>query len=170
MIRKTLFFTTLSVLVLSVGLSWAGPGYGRGGDCLNCDMPKWSCDKKPGGAIDLTDEQQSQLDALREAEFEKLEPLRKEMQELREDMHEVLNAEAIDEEKLRQLAREKADKKVDLKIAKRAFHDKVEQILTPEQVAQLKERRETHHGKHGRHGEKHHSGKKGYGNCYGPGH
>lgn len=168
MMHRAVCILTMIVVVLSTGIALAGHGHGRGGEFLNCDIPKENCDKHLGGAIDLTEEQQQQLDTLREAEFEKLEPLRKEMQALRDEMHQVLESSPIDEGKLRQLAREKADKKVDMKIARKEFHDKVAEILTPEQMAQLKERRKEHHGGYGHHGNHGKHGKEGHKPCYIP--
>jgi len=160
----------LVVGLLSIGAttSIAGPGYGHGGNCSSCDMAaRFSCDHHPGGEIELRDDQREQIRALREAEKEKLAPLREEMRKLREEMKQAMENDPIDENRARQLARAKADKKIDLKLLKREFRTKVEALLSPEQVAQFKERHESRQENRGKYGGKRgHHGPGSCGNCY----
>jgi protein CpxP len=144
--QTVLMALIVSLVVLAMGISWAGPGYGRGGNGVPCDGPKWGSDHRPGHGLDLSDEQWAEIKSLREVEREKLEPLREQLHQSREAMRQELEKDPIDENKLRELARAHADMKVEMKLAKRQFRNKVDTILSPEQIALRDERRESRSG------------------------
>jgi protein CpxP len=168
--QTVLMALVLSTIVLAMGISWAGPGYGRGGDGVPCDGPRWGNEHQPRHGLDLSDEQRAEIKSLREVEREKLEPLREQLHQNREAMRQELEKDSVDENKLRELARAHADMKVEMKLAKRQFRTEMDTILSPEQIAQRDERRESRsaiRGQRGGHGGKgRHKGD--CGNCTGP--
>jgi len=161
--QTVLMALVLSTVILAMGISWAGPGYGRGGDGVPCDGPRWGNEHQAGHGLDLSDEQRAEIKSLREVEREKLEPLREQLHQNREAMRQELEKDSVDENRLRELARAHADMKVEMQLAKRHFRTKMDTILSPEQIAQRDERREIRgqRGGKGRH-------KGACGNCTGP--
>jgi len=142
----------VSMIVLGLSFSWAGQGYGRHGENAPCDSLGWECINRPGDFLNLTKEQREEIRTLRKTERKDLEPLREQMRQNREAMRQELENDAIDKEKLRELARSHADMKVEMHLAKRQFREKIKTVLTPEQIALREERRAKHRGFKGRHG------------------
>lgn len=164
--RLIMTCTLIGMLVLGAAASFAGPGFGPGrGDCQDCEVTKWSCDRHPGGAIDLSDDQRAKIDEISKEERQRLDPLREEMLKLREEIHSVMEATPIDESRARQLAREKADKKIDMKLIKQEYRSRVEAILNPDQLEKIKERREWRQENRRHGGKKFGHGKRNCGNC-----
>ena len=167
--KQTAILTLLiGMLVLAIGISWAGPGYGRYGSDVPCDGPKWGNASDKG--LDLSEEQRGEIKALRDAEREKLTPLREQLHANREAMRQALDKETVDENELREIARAHADLKIEMQLAKREFHSKMDSILSPEQIAMRDERRENRAEmrgpRHGKGGRGYHRGA--CGNCDAP--
>lgn len=168
--KTVLIALVVSMIALALGISWAGPGYGHGGDGTPCDGPRWGSAHQTGNGLDLNDEQRAEIKSLREVEREKLEPLREQLYQNRQTMQQELAKDTVDENRVRELAHAHADMKVEMQLAKRQFRSKMDSILSPEQIAQRDERRESRsdiRGKRRGHGGKgHHKGD--CGNCSGP--
>ncbi len=168
--QTVLMAMIVSMIVLAMGISWAGPGYGRNGEGVPCDGPRWGDDYTPGDRLKLSDEQRAEIKSLREIEREQLEPLREQLHQNREAMRLELENDPVDENRLRELARAHADMKVEMQLAKRQFRTKMEAILSPEQIAQRDEwresRSETRGQRGGYDGKGRHKGA--CGNCIGP--
>jgi Spy/CpxP family protein refolding chaperone len=165
--KQSVILTLLiGMLVMAIGLSWARPGYGRYDKDGPCDGPR-CVNTTPGQGLDLSEEQRSEIKALRDAEREKLAPLREQMRESREAMRQALQSDTVDETRIRELARAHTDLKVEMHLAKREFHARMESILTPEQIAMRDERRqnraEMRSQRHGKDGKAYRHG--GCGNC-----
>ena len=142
--QYALLILVVSMFILAMGISWAaGPGYSRNGNDIPCDGPRWGA-KAAGKGLDLSETQRSEIMALRNAEREKLAPLREKLAESREAMRLTLQSDQVDENRLRELARTHADLKVEMQLAKRQFQQQIETILTPEQLAMRAEHRQLH--------------------------
>ena len=166
--NKFLTLLVVGFITVAMSLSWTDSSYAKCGDSPDCGKKKMACFEAPGGPIDLTEAQFAEVSQLRQAEQEKLGPIHKELKSLHEKMRSAMENEPVNEGLIRQLAQQKADRKVDLKLAQREFRMKVEALLTPEQVVKMKEHRESNreeHGKRDGHGQQH--GKPGCGNCMG---
>lgn len=120
--------------------SGMGPGMGPGGD--------WAGHGRfqDGGGqrlqmltkvLDLTEEQQAQIKAIVEEEQATAKDRREqhwtERQELRERMHELMQAPEVDEAAIRSLAAEMGEKKADHMLERARVANKIQAVLTPEQ-------------------------------------
>jgi len=158
-IEKKVLATTVMISAMAMsGLTLAGQGDGSGDSAGTGDKvegkPKhhhrdrhhgsMMGGKRDGGKgfermvqkLDLSEEQQQHIKDVRKASREEAKPLRK---QLKENMHaerEAMEASASETE-LKKLARNTADSRVDLMLYGRKTEDKVREILTPEQIAQL---------------------------------
>ena len=127
--KKTMFTLGLAVLVV-VGVSYVfagGPGFGPGKGPGNC----------PGflGVSDLTSEQQTKLQDLRQNHHNEVAPLKEKMFNLRQELQVLWADPKVDpkviqdkENELNDLRSQLRDKAVQFKIEARSY-------LTPEQIA-----------------------------------
>ncbi len=83
--------------------------------------------------LDLTKEQQSRIDAIVEDERSKTEPLRQRMNENREQLRKMADAESFDEAAVRALATKKAELGAELMVERARAHNRIQAELTPEQ-------------------------------------
>lgn len=138
--KKSLLILLMTTLALagSLGGALAQPGMGRGmGDgspCRSCD--DCGAGRHPGKmarALDLSEEQQSKIQTIITEERQKVEPLRAQMAETRDEMRKLSNAESFDETAVRALAEKKAKIQTELSVAKARTHNLIQAELTPEQ-------------------------------------
>ena len=127
--KKTMFALGLAVLVV-MGVSYVfagGPGFGPGRGPGNC----------PGfwGVSNLTSEQQTKLQDLRQNHYNEVAPLREKMFNLRQELQALWADPKVDpqviqdkENELNDLRTQMRDKAVQFKIEVRSY-------LTPEQIA-----------------------------------
>lgn len=167
--KKIMIIPTLTIgalLLGSMAFAWSGgPGY------RNCDGPR---DGRGMGmsheqhqermeqhlefmavALDLTDEQKEQLEAMGEQHWQTRQELRDKMQASRKELSDLGQSRDFDEAAFRAKAREQADLKTDM----RAGHAKMKQaffeVLTPQQREKAEKLWEMHgDGPMGRHGGK----------------
>ena len=90
-------------------------------------------------ALNLTEEQKSQIQAIHEAERPNIEPLVRQLAELRRELRTVTSQGQFDEAQVRNLANQQAQTFADLIVAKERVKSKVYTIFTPEQRAKLDE-------------------------------
>ncbi len=116
--------------------------------------------------LELSDAQVETLRGLWTAHREQMAPLHEQAIDLEEVLEAAIHAEDFDEGALRAAARQLADARVELAVARARFGQEIRQVLTPEQRAEMRElherRRELrgrgfgwHEGPgfgHGRHG------------------
>ncbi len=135
-----------------VALAWAGGVYafGHGG---------------PGGhgggfgglkmlmQLDLSDDQKARIRGMLPAYRAEKDRRQGDLESLRERMRDLMEAERFEEDTVRQTFREMAPLMEDLAVLKVRFMHDVKTVLTPEQIAQVKERhmdREDRRGEHRR--------------------
>ena len=83
--------------------------------------------------IGLSEEQQEQIEAIREEERSGNEALRGKIREYRGQIRELTNVGTFDEKAIRAIAGEKAEIQVELAVAKARVHSRIHAIMTPEQ-------------------------------------
>jgi Spy/CpxP family protein refolding chaperone len=112
------------------------------------DMRKERHFDRMAEALDLTPEQREQIKAIRAAEQEKVEPLRQQMQEGREQLRAVAEQQPFDEAAVRTLAAGQAEIRTEMIVSHARVRNQINALLTPEQREQaeklglfMKERR-----------------------------
>jgi len=145
MVKRALFpVVAIGLLIFGLSVAWAAERpAGPRGDGF-CDGP---CFEGPRGGgplarLDLSDEQRDKIRAILDAEREQMRTMRDAEQQSREATRDALHAETVDEAKVRQLAHEQADKRVDLQLARQQTRDKIDAVLTAEQRQQLQQQRD----------------------------
>ncbi|WP_144391956.1 Spy/CpxP family protein refolding chaperone [Pleionea sediminis] len=121
-------FTQLSLsalFLLFTSLSFAGPHH---------EHHKFEIMKEK---LELTDDQVSAIEAIHESQKSSAEPIHKELKTIKKSIHQALNASPIDEESVRSLSLEAAEKKAELMIMKAKSRLLVEEQLTKEQFAKM---------------------------------
>jgi Spy/CpxP family protein refolding chaperone len=127
--KKMVIVIGLAVLVVA-GASYVfagGPGFGRGFGPGNCPGP--------GAGLNLTQEQQTSLQQMRQKHFDEVSPLRETMFSLRKELNTLWADPSADpkviqdkENQLNSLRDQMRDKAVQFKL-------EVRSLLTPEQIA-----------------------------------
>lgn len=131
----------LGVLVLLVAVVPAlarphgpGPGPGIGFGFLGGPMFERIAER-----LELTSEQQEQIEALLEEYRPGFEEHRDLMQSARETLHDQIHADTFDEGAIRQAASEVAALEADFAVTQALIGQDLRQILTPEQLAEATE-------------------------------
>ncbi|MEZ4483315.1 MAG: Spy/CpxP family protein refolding chaperone [Syntrophotaleaceae bacterium] len=83
--------------------------------------------------LDLSPEQQAEVQKLTEANRERAQGLHAQMVELRRQMRQVMQPKAFNEKALRKLAADKAKIQTELMVGRASTHSKIYALLTPEQ-------------------------------------
>jgi len=117
---------------------WDGP--------LGCDGMQAGQVERLKQALDLTPQQEADFKQIRLESEEKTSALREKIKANREAIHNALNAEILDEPRLRELTREQAELHADMMIAKHGMRAKINQILSPEQQKKHEELRQQRMG------------------------
>jgi periplasmic protein CpxP/Spy len=107
----------------------------------------------PGGfggfrALELTEEQRTQVKAIFDEQRKASEPQRAQMHELRKQMREQLDSGKADAAAIGQLAIQAHALGSQLREARERVHERIQAILTPEQKAKL-EQMKSERGQHG---------------------
>ena len=93
-----------------------------------------------GRAIDLTDEQKTQIRSIMQSSREANAGVRQQLAELRTQMHEVTKAAQFDEARFRQLAQQQAALTTEMKVSRARTMSTIHNtVLTAEQRAKLDE-------------------------------
>ncbi len=144
------FALTFGGAVLAEGHNGFERGEGKGGHGGKGHMMKRMFSK-----LDLTDEQQTSIDALRDQMHDSMEALRGEgeREDLRAQMKSVVQAETFDEEAFKAMLASKHAKKTEAAVIKAKMKNGVWNVLTAEQqeqmTAMMDEKRERRGGKRG---------------------
>ncbi len=128
---KTVFTLAVVALTFSLaGVAEARSGGGKGrGDGI----------EKILRHVDLTEDQQTQLEALRDEHRAEMKPLRQELKAKREQFHQLWTAEVIDEEAIWALNEEMAPLRQQMHRKRLEQRIQVMNLLTTEQRLQLSE-------------------------------
>jgi protein CpxP len=153
MTRKPFLLIALLTAVLAGGLTLAprtalaGPG-------------GWFCKSGPGSGprmermaaiLDLNEDQQNRIRAIREAGRQQAAPLLKTLAEERDRLRVLTDAETFDEAAVRALAERHAATRSELIVIRARTRNQIHAVFTPEQRA-LAEKLRPHRGRgHGRH-------------------
>jgi len=110
-----------------------GWGHKRGNRGFNLD--------RMAKKLDLTDDQQSQIEAITADAKSQMNDLRQEMQANRKALRELTQQSLLDEAEVRNVADTQGDLKADMIVLRAQRHAKIAAILTEDQRAQLEEMR-----------------------------
>jgi Spy/CpxP family protein refolding chaperone len=88
--------------------------------------------------LNLTDQQQEQAHAILQKEMPTIRPLMQQSRQMEEQLHQYAEG-TYDEAKVRTLAMQASEAKVELTVQKTRIHNELFQLLTPEQQAKMKE-------------------------------
>ena len=128
---KTIFTLALVALTLSFAvIAEARPGRGRG---------RGGGIEKILRSVDLTEDQRTQLEALRDEHRAEMEPLKQEMKAKRQQLRQLWTAEVIDEGAIWALDAEMVPLRQQMHQERLEQKLQVMNVLTPEQRAQLSE-------------------------------
>jgi Spy/CpxP family protein refolding chaperone len=138
---KIKHITLIAALVSTIGLAalptLAGTGHNHGQRQSHSGMGHHHKMMKMLKKLDLSDNQKLSVHSIFESAMESAEPLHEKMKKVGKALHEEMQNEPVDQDKLRELANEKANTKVDLMLLHKKTLEKVKAELTDEQVAKL---------------------------------
>ncbi|HMK43537.1 MAG TPA: Spy/CpxP family protein refolding chaperone [Dissulfurispiraceae bacterium] len=157
--KKSIIAGTMAV-ILAVGGAFAAQERVAPGVC-GAGQP---CEKRDGQAfvehrmdrmaivLGLSDAQQTQIKTILQAEREKNAPLRRQMADVRKELHGAMKAPTVDEAKIKGLAARQGQLKGELLVAHAHTRTQISGILTPEQREKAEKLRATmKHGPRGPH-------------------
>jgi protein CpxP len=140
--RRMLLLGLCSALLLGTGFSaMAAPGAGRN-SVEGPRFGKWAASHADFHRdhwghllqkLDLSEEQQKEVQKLTEANREQASTLHKQLVEVGRQMRRAMNPKTFDEKVLRKLAAEKAKIQTELMVNRARTHSKIYALLTPEQ-------------------------------------
>ena len=162
--KKATLITTLTLGALLIG----GTAFAWNGGCnKNCDGPRG--ERGPGMmnaeqqqdrmerhhefmkvALDLTEEQEQQLEALREKHQAERQAMRETMRASRDELRELAHSENFDEKAYRAKARAKADLQTEMQASRNQHKQEMLALLTPEQQEKAEKLWELHQEKRGK--------------------
>ena len=103
-----------------------------------------------GKALNLTDDQKTQMKAIMEKERPAMKPLHQQERTIDEQLRQYVEGN-FDAAKVQALAAQKAQIQVELTVAETRIHNQWYQLLTPDQQAQLKQMRANHEARMNQH-------------------
>lgn len=131
-----MYYTKTLALALLLSSLAITPAFAK----RHCWDGPFGCDGRQAGqmerltqVLDLTPQQEVDIKQIRIESEEKTAALREKIKANREAIHNALNAESLDEARLRELTREQTGLHADMMIAKHGMRAKINQILSPEQ-------------------------------------
>ncbi len=144
--KRTIMIPTLIVGALAIGtLALAGPG-GQGFGKGNCDgngkgaMSYEQHEERMGhklemmtALLDLSEEQQTQIETLFNQQHQEKQGLREQMQASRDALHQAKKANPFNEADFRAKAAVQAELKTDMMVAHAKLKQQIHALLTPEQ-------------------------------------
>ena len=143
--KKQVLIPTLIIGALLTGsLALAGPGFGggdcngkgRGQDTMTYGQHEERMERRlemMNAVLDLTEDQQEQIEALFNKKWQDKQSQREEMQAARDAMREVRTADTFDEADFRVRADTFADLKIELMVDRQKAKQEIYAIMTPEQ-------------------------------------
>ena len=162
--KKKLIVATLAICIITVGSITANAYQGMRGGCDQLGMAGSECGEnewqgnhhqqnrheKVAELLELSDEQQEQIKAIREEGRSATQAMREDMREYQEQMRQLKDEATFDENAIRTIAEEKAKIQVEMAVAKARMHSQIHQIMTPEQQELAKELRSQRLNKQGK--------------------
>ncbi len=142
---KTRFTMTVLVIMVAIAGSLytkaqAGP-HGFGAPMVaaeDADSRHQNRLEAMAAVLELTDEQRSQIQQILTAEKQRNEPLREELRQGREAMRLATEGGVFDEDRVRTLATEQAQARVEMAVAHARMKNRIFALLTPEQQSLAK--------------------------------
>jgi Spy/CpxP family protein refolding chaperone len=138
---------TLFLMLLSTTLAIAGPGFGRGAGSGPCGERGFRGSSEDGVrlgpgpvaliAINLTDEQQDQLEQLQDEYGDLLESQRDKIKDLHENLNDLAEEEGVAKGALIGALNDIRDSRNRARELRREYGDKLHDLLTAEQLANL---------------------------------
>ena len=147
--KQAISLALAATLMLGAGVAWAQPRGGRfGGPPGDGFGPGRGPGIGPGllmgpvaHRLELSDEQRQTIRGILEAQRETAQPWHEDMRTLGGALEEAIEAEPFDEEAVRAIARQLADVRVELAVARARTAQEVRAVLTPDQRETLGEMR-----------------------------
>lgn len=96
-----------------------------------------------GKALNLTDDQKTQMKTIMQKEHASMKPLMSQMRQTHEALRQYEQG-TFDEAKVRALATQQAQAHVEMTVAQTRIHNEMFQVLTPEQQTKMKEMQASH--------------------------
>ena len=103
-----------------------------------------------GRALNLTDDQKTQMKALMEKEHPTMKPLFQQQRQIDQQLRQYVQG-TYDEAKVRTLANQKAQVEAELTVQHTRIHNQMYQLLTPDQQSKLKEMEANHEARMQKH-------------------
>jgi len=119
----------------------AGEGRGHGGML-----------KMMSEVLELSDAQQSQIKEIFAAGHEAMRPYHEQVRETRKQIRELALAGTFNEARVRELAEQSSQARIELMVGKARIHSQVNAVLTPDQQKLAKKLRPLFEGRRGHHG------------------
>jgi len=101
-------------------------------------------------ALNLTDDQKTQMKAIMEKERPTMKPLKQQEHQIDQQLRQYVEG-TYNEAKVRALAAQKSQVEVELTVAQTRIHNQLYQLLTPDQQSKLKEMEANHEGRMQKH-------------------
>jgi periplasmic protein CpxP/Spy len=97
--------------------------------------------------LELTDAQKSEIKSIIESEKPTIEPIVKQLAQIRKDMRAATKGGAFDEELVRALASQQAQFLAELIVSRERIQSKIYSLLTPEQKEKMEQSHQRHSGR-----------------------
>ena len=145
----------ITLLVTVVFLSAAGPrknrSHGPRGESQQFGSGGGMFSERMTEALGLSEEQQQQIDALKQEMQATVEPLHQQGKEIREALKAALELEEPSIVEVGQLVISRRDLFREVRETHESFRESFQALLTPEQLEQLEELKERRHSRRGSH-------------------
>ncbi|WP_321367464.1 Spy/CpxP family protein refolding chaperone [uncultured Desulfuromusa sp.] len=155
--KTTIIPVLLVTLLLSAGTSFAWPGgqgkracdnsYHRQGQRMNYEQHQVRMEnrlEKMAVILDLTEEQQTQIEALIEKQWQDRQSMRAQMQTSRNDLRAYKQGNEFNESEFRAKAQKHADLKTEMMVQHAKTRQQLFAVLTPEQQQKAEKLRALH--------------------------
>ncbi len=143
--KKTFIFVLTGVFMLTLaGVAWAGHG--------ECDKSgnghhkgEWGGPMKAFKGLDLTQQQQDQVDAILDRHREEKKQLQTSLKDAEKTLHEAVHADAFNEQAIRDASKTLSANMEEMAVLRGKIFSEIRTLLTPEQVQKLSEMRMRRH-------------------------
>lgn len=155
-IKRSVRILVMAAMIPTAGFAFGGPWDDDAPKSQRQEAVDACVGRGPGNHIErmarklgLTPEQKERIEAILEAEREKVEPLRRQLDETREKIRTASETEPFDEAAVRALAAGQNDARVDLVVSRARTKSRIHALLNPEQRELAKTFGSRGHGRHG---------------------
>jgi Spy/CpxP family protein refolding chaperone len=144
--KSKMMVGVIVALMMGFGVpAWAG--HGPEGDCPMMGGPHHGKGFGPMGMLkelNLTSEQQAKVDSIMEQHKGEVRSMDDKVDASRQSLHEAIHNDVFDEQKIREASKSLAADKEEMDVLRGRMFAEIRTVLTPEQVAQLKEMKKMH--------------------------